>query len=118
MEPNNIHIGNIIRTRLKEMNLTPSQLARRIGYSVPGTTNILNRKAMQTDVLQEICKALDHDFFQYYIQAPAPAKENNNANTENETINKELTATRTENAAIKKELEYLKKIVALYEERK
>jgi len=118
METKNINIGDLIRTKLKELHLTPTALAKRLGYSVPGTLDIMKRSTMQTEVLQQICKALDHDFFQYYVQAPLPAAENKDINLEIENLNKQLTKSYNDNLLLKKENEYLKKIVALYEEKK
>src|SRR3990172_10628148 len=67
MEKENIHIGSMIKAKMKEMHLSPTELAKRLGYSLPGTTSIFERKTMQTDVLLMVCKALDYDFFRHYV---------------------------------------------------
>lgn len=112
MESKDIPIGELIKGRMKELHLSPTGLAKRLGYSLPGTTNILNRKTMQIDVLQAVGKALDYDFFKHYTQ---DTNEVVKEEKENKIIEQELADCRKENADLKKEMEYLKKIVELYE---
>ena len=110
MEKENIHIGSMIKAKMKEKNLSPTGFAKRLGYSLPGTTSIFERKTMQTDVLLMVCKALDYDFFKHYTDCPEAVGD--------VALRKELTQREKEIVDLKKELEYLKKIVGLYEERK
>lgn len=115
MEKENIHIGTLIKERMKELHISPTELAKRLGYSLPGTTSIFERKTMQTDVLLMVCKALDYDFFKHYASYDMPQDEKAGGDAE---MKKELAEREKEIAELKKELEYLKKIVRLYEEKK
>ncbi|MBI4931000.1 MAG: helix-turn-helix domain-containing protein [Bacteroidetes bacterium] len=117
MEKENIHIGNMIKVRMKEMRLSPTEFAKRLGYSLPGTTSIFERQTMQTDVLLKVCKALDYDFFKHYVSSDL-IQDDGKKVIEDAALQKELDACKTEIADLKKELEYLKKIVRLYEEKK
>jgi len=110
MEKEHIHIGSMIKAKMKEMHLSPTGLAKLLGYSLPGTTSIFERHTMQTDVLLMVCKALEYDFFRHYADCPEAIGD--------ATLRKELIECKTEIMDLKKELEYLKKIVRLYEEKK
>jgi len=132
MEKENIHIGMMIKARMKEMRLSPTEFAKRLGYSLPGTTSIFERHTMQTDVLLKVCKALEYDFFKHYrIEEDVTGGKGQGAGekdsstklkmTREEEEQKKLQEKNTEGekeiAELKKELEYLKKIVRLYEEK-
>ena len=114
MEKKDIHIGNLIKARMKEKHLSPTGLAKLLAYSLPGTTSILNRKTMQTDVLLEVCRALEYDFFRHYADCGESSHE---LKEENARLQKELAELKKENEVLKNEMEYLKKIVRLHEEK-
>ena len=111
-----IHIGNLIREKLKEMHLKPADLARKISYSLPGTTRFLKHESMQTKVLRKICMALEYDFFRHYSEIPNE-EEVNQLQENTGRLEKELEESREENEELRKEVEYLKKIVALHEKK-
>lgn len=114
MEIPDKHVGTMITNQLKKMGLRPADLARRLEYSMPGTTNLLNRKSMQTELLRKVSLALEHNFFDRFADIPEQVD-----TSELEGKVKELTAevaeAQKENRELNKEVEYLKKIVALYE---
>lgn len=113
MESKDIFIGRLIKGRMEELRLSPTEFAKRLGYSLPGATNILKRKTMQTDVLQLVCKVLDYDFFKYYSE---PVNLVTKVESEEaDVLRKELTACQRVNEDLRKEMGYLKKIVGLYE---
>ena len=114
MEKQDIHIGSMIKDKMKEMHISPTEFAKRLGYSLPGATNILTRKMMQTDVLLKVCKVLGYDFFKHYTDCPPIAI----GGITYDALEKELTERQKEIGDLKKELEYLKKIVELYAEKK
>ena len=62
-----VHIGTIIAERLEKVGMTKSELARRINKARQNINDILNRKSIDTKLLLDLCRALDHDFFQYYV---------------------------------------------------
>lgn len=66
-----IHIGELIQKRMKELGMTRSELARRIGTSSQNMGKILKRRSTDTQRLLKLSKALKLDFFQYYsVQLP------------------------------------------------
>lgn len=61
-----IHIGELIQKRMKELGMTRSELARRIGTSSQNLGKIIKRSSIDTQRLFKISEALKTDFFQYY----------------------------------------------------
>ncbi|MBR5335087.1 MAG: helix-turn-helix domain-containing protein [Bacteroidaceae bacterium] len=58
-----IHIGELIRKRMQEIERTPSWLARKINCDRTNIYKIFQRPRIDTALLSRISKALDHDFF-------------------------------------------------------
>lgn len=56
----------MIRMQLFEKNMTVTELAKRIYRSREATRDILNKKSINTDLLLDISKVLDYDFFKEY----------------------------------------------------
>lgn len=62
-----MHIGQLIEQRRKELSMTKVELARRIGVSRQYMGMIIFRKKLhQLDIIQKICVALNCDFLQHY----------------------------------------------------
>lgn len=61
-----IHIGQLIEKRIKELHISKTQLASRIGTSRQNIWMIATRKSIQVDLLVQLCYALNYDFFQHY----------------------------------------------------
>ncbi len=61
-----IAIGKIIQDRLKEVGLSKKEFAQRINCSTQNVFSILERDSLDTQLLIDISKALDHNFFNYY----------------------------------------------------
>lgn len=62
-----INIGEKIKLRAKELRVGPTEFARLISSTKQNIYNIYGRKSIDTQLLQNISKALDFDFFRYYI---------------------------------------------------
>lgn len=62
-----INIGLIIEQKLNELNISKSELARRIGIPNQNVNRILEKSSIDTDKLIKISKALDYNFFQEFI---------------------------------------------------
>ena len=59
-----VHIGKLIKQELETQERPPpSWLARKISCERPNVYNIFERKSLDTDLLFQISKALDKDFF-------------------------------------------------------
>ncbi|GHT39089.1 hypothetical protein FACS189437_01510 [Bacteroidia bacterium] len=63
---NKLHIGLLIKQKVKERGITNSDLARSIHRTRQTVNNIYDRPSIDTDLLGRISDALDHDFFDYY----------------------------------------------------
>lgn len=64
-----MHIGEKVRARAKELRIGPTELGRMIKTSKQNVYGIFERKSMDTELLQKLCKALEFDFFVYYYSA-------------------------------------------------
>lgn len=60
---NDIHIGELIRIRSKELRIGPTELGAKIETSKQNVYGIFKRKSIDTELLTKICRALDYDFF-------------------------------------------------------
>ena len=63
----NIHIGVLIRQKLKEEELSMRWLARKVNKYPSNLCKILKKKSIDSDLLQSISEVLHNNFFQYYI---------------------------------------------------
>ena len=94
-------INVYVKARLKEIGLTQTKLAKRIGWSESSITNLLKKNNWTAYELDEIGKAMGENLHQQYIEAPAepmvPAseveaviKENVDKDAKIEKLEKEL----------------------------
>jgi len=60
---NPIHIGNLIREKLHEQGRTAVWLARQLGCDRTKVHRIFNSKDLYSDIIFNISKILDYDFF-------------------------------------------------------
>ncbi len=61
-----VHIGEKIKLRAKEVRIGPTELGKMINTSKQNVFGIYKRKTVDTELLSNISKALDFDFFSYY----------------------------------------------------
>lgn len=61
-----IHIGKLIHTHLKEHGQSVAFLARELGCQREQCYRIFAKKSIDTDLLIRISKILQYDFFSYY----------------------------------------------------
>ncbi len=109
-----MRIGEKIKERAEELRIGPTELGRMIKTSKQNVYSIFERDSIDTLLLQKLSKALEFDFFSYYI-SNHPYSVNSPAD-EYERTNK--VATEKENA-LRKELKELREkhelLKALYE---
>lgn len=117
-----LHIGKIIRQHLEDLGMTKSEFARRISTSPQNIYGIFKRKSIDTELLSEISRTLNYDFFQYYSSSAIVVDEEKAAygkpqvltamelQRELDDAKKELDILRAENA-------YLKEIHKLLKEK-
>lgn len=63
MEAREIHIGNLIKNKVKEIGLSDAEFGRRINTTRQNAQNIYERKSIDTLMLVDISNALSYDFF-------------------------------------------------------
>ncbi|MBI3509315.1 MAG: helix-turn-helix transcriptional regulator [Bacteroidetes bacterium] len=115
-----LHIGKLVRQHLEEVGMTKSEFARRIGTSPQNIYGIFKRKSCDTELLREISRVLNFDFFQYYSTNALVVEEKNGNKTSVFTaadLKKELELKTRELDVVRSENEYLKEIHRLMKER-
>lgn len=60
------HIGNLIKTELKNQGRSITWLSAQIGYSRVNIYKILQKEWIYTDLLLKISIVLQYDFFKHY----------------------------------------------------
>lgn len=61
-----IHIGNEIAERIKQLHMTKLEFARRLSIPQQNVNRILDTKSIMTDKLILICEILNYDFFDLF----------------------------------------------------
>jgi transcriptional regulator with XRE-family HTH domain len=83
-----VHIGKQIKEVFEKRGYTVAEFARRINMSRENVYSIFKRKTIDTGLLLNISKVLEHDFFVLYL-------------TLNTDINKELERLKEENRLLR-----------------
>ena len=63
-----MHIGKLIREKVKEKHKTSVWLAQQMSYSRTNIYKLYDKKSIDTDVLFRISAILDFDFFSLYSE--------------------------------------------------
>lgn len=118
-----IHIGKVILEKLKEQDISKSEFGRKINRSRQNVQDIFKRESIDTNLLAEVSKVLNFDFFQYLsknkevstsiLMEDIPSYKKSEVDKYKQKaaeLNKEL-------KQAQKELAYLKKINALLEKK-
>ncbi|MBI9038802.1 MAG: helix-turn-helix transcriptional regulator [Bacteroidales bacterium] len=99
-----IQIGNIIKKHCHSKHISISTLASKLNISSQALYRILNSNTMQLTRLNEISKALNHNFFQYFIhETDKSAKQTQLTIEENRFL-------KNKNSLLEQENKYLKEI--------
>jgi transcriptional regulator with XRE-family HTH domain len=111
-----IHIGEKIRLRAKELRIGPTELARQISTSKQNVYGIYKRESIDTELLQKLSRALNQDFFYYYIDPKLSVAEeelpkyNARNKQKNEASADEAGKIRKELDDLSEKFEYLKRL--------
>ncbi len=62
-----IHIGQIIRTAVKNRKITVTEFARRINCTTRNVYKIFDKESIDTGLLEKISRALNQNFFVHYL---------------------------------------------------
>ena len=66
-EPNEA-IGNSVKIRMNELNITQKVFAARLGITQPGINRLLNKTSINTDYLAHISRLLGKNFFKEFCR--------------------------------------------------
>ena len=96
-----VQIGSVIKKVMEDKNISPSELASRLGIHPGSISRIFNYRHAHSSLLQKLSQALGHDFFKYFSQ---------DIRVERSESEKQLDEMRKEMDLLKKENGYLKQI--------
>jgi transcriptional regulator with XRE-family HTH domain len=103
-----IQIGPKVQEVFESKNMKLSDLADQLGTVRQNVYRIFKKKDLDTGLLTKISEVLDHNFFHYY-KTPD--------HTLDKPVDKELAELTAQLDLAKKEIDYLKKIILLMEEK-
>jgi hypothetical protein len=117
-----VHIGNKIKEVLDSTGMSVTSFASKINMSRPNVYDVFDRENMDTGLLLQISKVLDHDFFNYYrTDGSQLAKEARisyiRKNEILSSLNEELKAAKKRIAELERQNQLLEKLNALNEEK-
>jgi len=61
-----VHIGEIIKAKTLEKNLSQEKLGKLINKTKQNVGDIFKRKSIDTDLLLKLCEVLQYNFFEHY----------------------------------------------------
>jgi transcriptional regulator with XRE-family HTH domain len=109
-----LHIGKLIRKRIEQAGMNKSEFARRINSTPQNVYSIFKRESIDTDLLWEISRVLNYDFFQHYTTSGGSYINDDPMSSKNATeLNKELAHVKRETELFAQENRYLKELVRL-----
>ncbi len=103
-----VNIGPRVQEVFESKNMKLSDLADRLGTVRQNVYRIFKKQDLDTGLLIKISEVLNHNFFHYY-QTPEPVAEH--------PLDRELQEAKTQLELARKEIDYLKKIIHLMEEK-
>jgi transcriptional regulator with XRE-family HTH domain len=102
-----VHIGELIQQVFEQKAIKLSDFAEQLGTVRQNVYRIFKKRHLDTGLLLRISQVLEHNFFQYYCQE----------GEQDSLKDLQLTKLDDELNLATKEISYLKKIIALMEER-
>src|SRR6188472_407553 len=116
----NIKIGDLIKKTLSDRKMKLKDFAEELGMARQNIYRIFEKNSIETDLLIKISTVLNHNFFQYLDNQTlgiANGYHHVAAHAKSPGLEVELEACQNELRLAKKEIDYLKKIIELLEER-
>ena len=112
-------IGERIKAIFDARQMKLKDFAEEIGVARQNIYRIFEKDSIDTDLLIKISSVLEHNFFMYFENGESNKKIGSGQidKGENEALLKELDFINNELRLAKKEIDYLKKIIELMEER-
>lgn len=103
-----VEIGAVIQDVFEKRNMKLSDLADQLGTVRQNVYRIFKKKDLDTGLLTKISEVLDHNFFHYYKTPEG---------TVNHPLDLELADSKAQLELARREIDYLKKIIHLMEEK-
>jgi DNA-binding Xre family transcriptional regulator len=113
-----VHIGEKIKERAKELRIGPTELATLVSTSKQNVYGIFKRDSIDCSQLEKFCKALNYDFFNYFINHKLPPHTDTSSQKSNTYPTEEYDLLNNQLMDLKEKYELLKKINNLLEEKK
>lgn len=106
-----VEIGQKIKEIFDARNMKLTEFADELGTVRQNVYRIFKKRHVDTGLLLKISQVLHHNFFQYYVEQPGGVDEKMRVlRTETDDFQKQLELSR-------KEIDYLRKIIRLMEEK-
>jgi transcriptional regulator with XRE-family HTH domain len=109
-----VDIGHKIKEVFDARNMKLTDFADQLGTVRQNVYRIFKKRHLDTGLLLKISQVLNHNFFQYYVQ---PESNNNSVNPEVLRMMEDAQETRNQLDLARKEIDYLRKIIRLMEEK-
>ena len=109
-----VEIGQIIKEVFDKRQMKLTDFADQLGTVRQNVYRIFKKRHLDTGLLLKISQVLNHNFFQYYVSSPV----RENESTESLAgMKKEISEQSNQLDLAKKEVDYLRKIIKLMEEK-
>jgi hypothetical protein len=109
-----VEIGQKIKEVFDKRQMKLTDFADQLGTVRQNVYRIFKKRHLDTGLLLKISQVLNHNFFQYYVDGPAQERTSDESVT---GMKREISAQLTQLDLAKKEVDYLRKIIKLMEEK-
>lgn len=110
-----VEIGHKIKEVFDNQNMKLTHFADELGTVRQNVYRIFKKRHLDTGLLLKISQVLNHNFFQYYISTTQHAEATDSL--ELKKLSEELSQYQRQLELAKKEIDYLRKIINLMEEK-
>lgn len=110
-----VEIGHKIKEVFDNQNMKLTDFADELGTVRQNVYRIFKKRHLDTGLLLKISQVLNHNFFQYYVSNSQP--EEARQNTEVKKLLEDATEYQRQLDLARKEIDYLRKIIKLMEEK-
>jgi transcriptional regulator with XRE-family HTH domain len=110
-----VEIGQKIKEVFDARNMKLTEFADELGTVRQNVYRIFKKRHLDTGLLLKISKVLDHNFFQYYVSKPASTETEDSEQVQ--VLKANVIDFQRQLDLAKKEVDYLRKIIKLMEEK-
>jgi hypothetical protein len=111
-----VEIGHKIKEVFDSQNMKLTDFADELGTVRQNVYRIFKKRHLDTGLLLKISEVLNHNFFQYYI-SPGPEAADQQPTEQVRKLMKDASEFNRQLELAKKEIDYLRKIIKLMEEK-